>query len=168
MTTDVRREHELALRHRFERLQRRDRVGQLRAAPRIDERIERAVVTLHLVMTDAADETHALVDAEIARSRAKLLLVRAAADEHGANVAAARGREADRLEQQVEPFVTVERADEADRERIAQPEIGSRARVDAVDPLEALDVDGVGDHGDRVLVDSAGADLAAQTVADRR
>ena len=56
MPAHVRRRHQPALRHRLKRLERRDKVGQPHMLTRIDQQVDQRIITLDLLVRDAADE----------------------------------------------------------------------------------------------------------------
>ena len=71
-----------------------------------------------------------------------------------------------RGDQQIEAFVGVERADEAEHVAGAQAELHFQCGVGLAAHFELLDVDGVGDDGDLVRRDATRGQVLAQTLAD--
>ena len=62
MPADVGGDEHPALRHRFERLQRRDELGQAHPLPRIGEHVDQVVVALHVGVRHAAGEDDAIAE----------------------------------------------------------------------------------------------------------
>ena len=67
VAADVGGDEHASLRHRLERLQRRDQLGQAHRLARIDEHVDQLVVALHLGVRHAAGEDDAVRDAQRAR-----------------------------------------------------------------------------------------------------
>ena len=83
MAAHVRRREQSALRHRFERLQRRHELGQPHGQARIDEHVDQIIVTVHFGMGNAAREANLVSEREPRGNPLEIgLLIAAANEEH--------------------------------------------------------------------------------------
>ena len=133
VAADIGRRDQPALRHRLQRLQRRDQIGQPHALARIGEHIDQAVIALDLIVRHAADE------ADVRRRPATPPPARAIVASAGPpptsskpGVGARPDEVGHRRDQVVEAFVIVEAADEADHFGAGQPQfLGQRGVIAA-------------------------------------
>ena len=79
-----------------------------------------------------------------------------------------RRRSGQRAQQQVQPLIGIERAEEGEDGFPAKPERGCESAVGNPRPAEGLAIDRIGDDRDLVAWDAAGDRFGAQTLADRR
>ena len=74
-------------------------------------------------MRHAAEEGHAILDAEAQRLPFQLLFGGAAAGEDHGDVVALVAQQSDRIEQDVEAFIRIERAEEAEHDLAIEAEL---------------------------------------------
>jgi hypothetical protein len=98
MPADIGGDEHAALRHRLERLERSDDLGQAHAMARVREDVDQIVVALHFRVRDAAAEYNAIGDAARARLLAQGGLLAAAYQQH-AQIRVARGEQRQRIDQ---------------------------------------------------------------------
>ena len=72
--SDVAGEHRAAHRHGFQRLERRDELGQAHAPPRADEDVDQRVKITHLVVGNLTGEDHAIPEARGHRPERSVVL----------------------------------------------------------------------------------------------
>ena len=156
MATDIGGDEHPSLRHRFERLQRRDQVGEAHLAARIREHVDQFVIALDVAVRDAAGEYDAIAESACSDLRTQRRFLRAAADEQRAQVRQSRRSIAQRIDQQVEALVPVERPGEADARVLpSSPSAVRSSASGAAAEAECANVDGVGNDGDPVGGDAA-------------
>ncbi len=127
--------------------------------PRVREHVDEVVVAVHLAVRHAPGEDHLVRDAERRGLRLQRRFLRSAADEQHAHVRDLREDRRQRVEQEIQPLVCIERADEADHGLAGEPEPGLQAFVGRAAGLERGGVDGVRDDRDPLRRDAARDDV---------
>ena len=155
-----------ALGHGLQRLERRDEFRQAHAVARVGQHVDQVVVALHLGVRHAAGEDDLVGHAELLCLRLQRRLLRPAAHQQHAQVGPLLQQRGQRGEQQVQPLVGVEAADETQHGGAVQAQAGLQRGVGRAAGFEVVDVDGVGDHRHLVGRDAARGDVAAQAFAD--
>ncbi len=114
MAADIRGDKELALGHGFERLERGDEFGQAHRVARVSEDVDQVVIAADFIVWHAAGEDDMIFQAKQFDLLAEIGFLRATADEQQANVRLLFNDGGQGGQEQVETFVGVEGADEAD------------------------------------------------------
>jgi len=168
MPSDVGGEHDSPHRHRLERLERRDELGEAHGTARIGEHVHRCVVPLHLGVIDPAAHREARAQPGGRDARAQRLLLDPATDDDEGERRMRAGQECGSIDQQVDPLVAVQRADEAHDGSVAGQARGAPGRgVGRRQRPEARHVDRVRHHVHARRLDAARDDVGAQPLADR-
>jgi len=155
------------LRHGLQRLERRHQVGQAHRVARVRQHVHQVVVALHLIVRHAAREHHALGHAQALRPGPQRFVLRAAAHQQQAHLRAHARQRRQRVEQQVQALVGVERPDEAHDLCTFQSQPAFQVGIGCAAQREGVDVHRVRDHRDAAGGDAALDDVAPQPLADR-
>jgi hypothetical protein len=168
VTADVGSDQHPSLRHCFERLERRDEFGQPDRQTRIGEDVDQFVITLHFGVRHPAGENHPFLQAGGRHLRLQLGFLGTAADQQQAQLRLPGQQQADRLDQQIESFIAIERTGKADDDRAIESQRPAKSGIRRVVETKQADVHGVRDHRDALRWDAAPGNVVAQTLADRR
>src|SRR5258707_14538552 len=119
-------------------------------------------------MGHTADEAYPFGEAERVDQAPQRRLRRPAADEQENDIVALRQDRRQRTDEQIQPFIGVERADEAENLLAGEAELVLQPGIEVPLEWERVGVDGIGNDRDFVGGQAASEQLAAQALADRR
>ena len=144
MPTDVGSDDNPLLRHGLERFERSHQLGQARRDSRKDEEIHQIVVTLYLLVRHASGKDDALAEIELLRNRLQVAFFWAAADKQDGDIRTLPPQIWNGVQKQIQPFVRVERPEEAEDDFPAESEPSLERPVRNARPFERIAIDGVG------------------------
>src|SRR3546814_65016 len=166
MAADVRSHHDRTLRHRLQRLQGGNQVGEPHAVAWIDEERHQVVVAAHLLVRHPPGEDDLIADTQPVDLGNQALLLRPSADHQKLHSLPFAKEAHHRLHQELQPLVSVEGADEAEHDAAFQAQRTLQGGVDAPLGGEAFGVHGIGHHGHLARLDAAAEDDVLQALAD--
>ena len=154
------------LRHRLERLQRGDQIGQPAALSWIGEHVDQRIVALDLGMRDPAGEGYAIGGGAGAGAGPQRAVHWAAPYQQQLRPGMALPQQRQRIDEIVEPLVVVKAADEAHHGAVGELQLARQRLVARGRIAEQRQIDAIGRQTDLARLVAASDQILAQAIAN--